>query len=719
MIIPNIKLFLCVFAGLYFAYNFFFNKNIYTFSNYEQWVSTIDNKQIYIFDEKNYCIKTNTNLFYNYYSCCQNVQILKNNLDISLLYNNQTEINSDIQMVNYINTVNNEYSSWFTIMMMSIIYLVFISLCVVVGNIYQFIISIFRRFSNIFKINHSNKKLNDNNIDNNNNFKINTPFDISSIFENLFGSETEIKVLTDKDNSITIDNFIGCANIKKDINKLILQINYEELYKLNNCELPKGLLLLGPPGVGKTHLVKTIINATGMKHIFISGSDFNKKFVGSGTSTVEKLFKKARENKPCLIFVDEADTILKSRSHSESSAASIEFNSTICEFLAEMDSLKTESGVIVIFASNMNIEYIDKGIIRAGRIDQIINISVPTFEERIDLFKMYLGNLYDEKNININKISKLSYGLTGSDIKKIINLIKINKVHQFIDLHKDNPTLISNYNNQEDNNQEDNNQEDNNQEDNNQEDNNQEDNNQEDNNQEDNNEFDGKIHIQITTDDLDKEISKCILGMERERKINELNKKIIAYHEAGHAVLGFLIANSIIPTKICISINSKSLGYTLFPQDDDDLLVKTTISQLLIEVMILYGGRISEKIFIGDITCGGEDDYSKARKILKRLLLNGMLVPENNYIDFDSKDSKLNDQMESQLKRINKIIINEIESLLKDNSEIVHWVSNMIIEYGSITSDDIYDMFKNNNMSNKIGSYDISFIKNKINLDIM
>ena len=202
--------------------------------------------------------------------------------------------------------------------------------------------------------------------------------------------------------------------------------------------------------------------------------------------------------------------------------------------------------------------------------------------------------------------------------------------------------------------------------------------------------------------------------MERGSKINEMNKKIIAYHEAGHAILGFLIKDSIIPTKICISINSKSLGYTLFPQDDDDLLVKTTISQLLIEVMILYGGRISEKIFIGDITCGGEDDYSRARKILKRLLLNGMLVLENNYVDFNDKDSKLNEHMETQLKNINKLIIEEIELLLNINSEIVHKISNMIIEYGSITSDDIYEIFKNNSNNTKIGSYDISKIINKI-----
>jgi ATP-dependent Zn protease len=578
--------------------------------------------------------------------------------------------------------------------------------------------------------------------------KISNSLNTGSFFDNLIGDDTQIQVKNDKDPKISLDNFIGCANIKKNIKKLILQINYETIYKTNNCELPKGLLLLGPPGVGKTHLVKTIINSTGMNYIFISGSDFNKKYVGSGSSTVDKLFKKARENKPCLIFIDEADTILKKRSHSDSSAATTDFNSTICKFLAEMDSLKTESGVVLIFASNMDITHIDKGIMRAGRIDQIININLPTFEERIKLFKMYLGDLYDSDIININKISKLSYGLTGSDIKKIINLIKIDKIYNYVEANEceltdykgleyglfvesmiyptktkyktyfktnkisNNETdEISNNETDEISNDDNDNDDDVSNGDNDDVSNGVND----DISNGDNNKSKINVKIIITTDDIDKEISKCILGMERDRKVNEMNKKIIAYHEAGHALLGFLIKDSIIPTKICISINSKSLGYTMFPQDDDDLLMRTTISQLLIEVMILYGGRMSEKLFIGDITCGAEDDYSRARKILKRLLMNGMLVSENNYVDFENNEQKLTEHMEMQLKNINKIIINEIESLFNKYSNLVHEISKSIIEFGSITSDDIYEIFKSENLSNVISSYDISIITNKIN----
>ena len=208
------------------------------------------------------------------------------------------------------------------------------------------------------------------------------------------------------------------------------------------------------------------------------------------------------------------------------------------------------------------------------------------------------------------------------------------------------------------------------------------------------------------------------MGLERDRKVNELNKKIIAYHEAGHAILGFLIAGSIIPEKICVSINSKSLGYTLFPQEDDDLLVRTTITQLLIEVMILYGGRMSEKIFIGDITCGAEDDYMRARKILKRLVMNGMLVPENNYVEYGDKETKITEQMESQLKSINKIVQDEIKFLFNEYSQIVHQTAEKIIEYGSIISDDIYEIFAKNELRNIVGSYNIKYLRDNIEKEL-
>ena len=357
----------------------------------------------------------------------------------------------------------------------------------------------------------------------------------------LLDSDVSVKRYKETPNSEeqTINNFIGCNNIKKDINELITQIKYHNIFSSNDCNLPKGVLLLGPPGCGKTHLVKTIINATKINYIFASGSDFNKVYVGSGTLMLNQIFTKARENKPCLIFIDEADALIKKRTFSDSSAVSTEFGSSLCKLLAELDSIKTESGIVIVFATNMNEQYIDKALMRAGRVDKILHITEPTFEERKLLFKMYLKELYDETTVDLDTIAKLSSGLTGSDIKKIVNSLRITKINSHVsdldlviretkdlsDKLKIPFNLIMKYANFNNNKIE----------------------------------IKPKIEIQINTKEIDNEINKCIVGLERERPINQINKRLIALHEAGHAIMSFVLKDTNLPTKICISITSKTL----------------------------------------------------------------------------------------------------------------------------------------------------------------
>jgi len=521
-------------------------------------------------------------------------------------------------------------------------------------------------------------------------------------FKKSFISNSEIVVKkyneTDNLEKQTINNFVGCNNIKKDINELITQIKYHEIFTLNDCNLPKGVLLLGPPGCGKTHLVKTIINATKINYIFSSGSDFNKIYVGSGTLMLNQIFTKARENKPCLIFIDEADTLIKKRAFAETSSVSTEFGSSLCKLLAELDSVKTEAGIIVVFATNMNEKYIDPALMRAGRVDKILHITEPTFEERKLLFKMYLKELFNEENVDLDVIANLSSGLTGSDIKKIVNSLRINKINEhvseldniiketkeltekmkisfdllFKSFNKNKITTIQ------------------------------------------------KIKYQVNTKEIDREINKCIMGLERERPINQINKKLIAIHESGHAIMSFLLKDTKLPTKICISITSKTLGYTMYLNDEEDIILNTSINNLMRQIMILYSGRMAEKLFMNEITCGAEDDYLKARKILKRLVLNGMLVPQINLISDKDKDS-LPENIENILSEINNILLFQVEKILNENRIIINETSELIILNNSITGTDIENIFKNNNANEKIHSIDIlniiKEIKDKLNIN--
>jgi cell division protease FtsH len=520
-------------------------------------------------------------------------------------------------------------------------------------------------------------------------------------FKKISGLEDEIIVNKSNKKSNeeleTIDNFVGCNNIKKDINELITQIKYHQVFSYNDCNLPKGVLLLGPPGCGKTHLVKTIINATKINYIFSSGSDFNKVYVGSGTLMLNEIFKKAKENKPCLIFIDEADALIKKRTFSDSSAVSTEFGSSLCKLLAELDSIKTEAGIVVIFATNMNEKFIDAALMRAGRVDKILHITEPTFEERKQLFKMYLKDLYNKNTIDLEIISKLSSGLTGSDIKKIVNSLKISKVNEYItevdDVIKETKIFsdkikisfnkIMKFMNFDPHNIQ----------------------------------VQHKLEYNVNTKEIDKEINKCIMGLERERPINFLNKKLIAYHEAGHAIMSFLLKDTNLPTKICISITSKTLGYTMYLNDDEDIIMNTSINNLMRQIMILYSGRASEKIFLNEITCGAEDDYLKARKILKRLLLNGMLIPKINLIT-DKDDDKIPEYVEVILTEINDFLLNKINSALNENKEIVFQTAELIILNNSITGDDIKDIFIKNNLENKIGSINIIDLLEELKINI-
>jgi ATP-dependent Zn protease len=221
--------------------------------------------------------------------------------------------------------------------------------------------------------------------------------------------------------------------------------------------------------------------------------------------------------------------------------------------------------------------------------------------------------------------------------------------------------------------------------------------------------------IDITTKDISEEIDRCILGLEREKKINNENRKLIAYHETGHAIMSFLLKGTILPTKICISITSKTLGYTMYHNDEEDIILNSSLNNLLRQIMILYSGRCAEKKFMNEVTCGAEDDYLKARKILKRILMNGMLLEELNYVETDVRNEiKVPEKIEKIMNIINKLLINKINNLFEKNKLLINNIAEIIINNGSTTDDEIKQIFIENNMVNKIHSIDINNIRNEI-----
>lgn len=708
-----------------------------------------------------------------------------------------------------------------------------------------------------------------------------------SVFSSLFlGDEPLFTV--NKYNDINVSNeFIGCANVKKEIDKLINFLTNKLLYTSNDCQLSRGLILLGPPGTGKTHIVRQICKMSRYNYISTSGSDFVNKYVGTGAANVRKLFNLASANSPTIIFIDEADSIISKRNYGDSSGGTSEQNNTICKILELMDSLNTNDNTFVIFASNMPENKIDPAIKRSGRAEMMIKLDYPTNEERKDLFKLYLKEYYTNQ-IDLDRVSKESYGLTGADIKKIINNIHINKVNKHITSkdHKfyklvsmlesmilknispktsnnvkpvDNiviegdsasafiKNIISNTNesvfNTNTNNKLDHT----------------ESNDKmpklesdtkdvnivsndempalelinpesetsnvialeskDKNNSTEitdeqrdifNNEireplpkinntyeiptynenvnFNEMINLDnqpeidslndrsvysniftktitqtsqldkiileqqaktleykslpfykrwftkaptteipieallppppkilktITTQDILDQITLHILGMERNKQLNIQNKNIIAYHEAGHALMAFILKDGEIPTKICISVVSDALGYTMHIPDEDDLLLRGTSKKQIARLLVLYAGRLAETYYLGDqYTSGGSNDYQKAKEILKNMVLTGLLNPSHNYIDHmkEYEPTILNKELETIVLKMNKLLIKQAQELLEFHKDELKKIAELIIEKTSINDDDIKQIY------NKGQYFDVSDLKNEMTL---
>ena len=179
--------------------------------------------------------------------------------------------------------------------------------------------------------------------------------------------------------------------------------------------------------------------------------------------------------------------------------------------------------------------------------------------------------------------------------------------------------------------------------------------------------------------------------------------------------MSFLLKDTILPTKICISITSKTLGYTMYHNDEEDIILNSSLNNLLRQIMILYSGRCAEKKFMNEVTCGAEDDYLKARKILKRILMNGMLLEELNYVETDVKNEiKVPEKIENIMNIINKLLIDKINNLFEKNKLLIDKIAEIIIINGSTTDDEIKQIFIDNKMKNRIHSIDIKMIYNEI-----
>ena len=369
----------------------------------------------------------------------------------------------------------------------------------------------------------------------------------TSIFN--FGKSTATLVEKEKSN-VTFDDVAGLEEAEMEVREIVDFLKNPETFTRLGAKIPKGVILVGPPGTGKTLLAKAVAGEAQVPFFSISGSEFVEMFVGVGASRVRDLFKRAKEKAPCIIFIDEIDAIGRSRGKGAFlSGANDERESTLNQLLTEMDGFGTNSGVIVLAATN-RADMLDPALLRPGRFDRHIYLELPNLKEREEIFKVHLRPLKYDESIDIHFLAAQTPGFSGADIANICNESALIAARRKKD--------------------------------------------------------------QVGKEDFLEAIDRVVGGLEKKSKIiSPEEKKIIAYHEAGHALVSWLLKNVDPLVKVSIIPRGKSLGAAWYLPEEKQLRSESAFTDHLSATL---GGRAAEEIMFGEVSSGALDDLEKVTK---------------------------------------------------------------------------------------------------------
>lgn len=374
------------------------------------------------------------------------------------------------------------------------------------------------------------------------------------------------------ENKVTFKDVAGLEEAKVEIMEIVDFLRKPQKYRDLGGKIPKGALLVGPPGTGKTLLAKAVAGEANVPFFSISGSDFVEMFVGVGASRVRDLFRQAKEKAPCIVFIDEIDAIGRARGKNAGFSGNDERENTLNQLLTEMDGFGTNSGVIVLAATN-RADILDKALMRAGRFDRQIEVGLPDVKERAEIFAVHLKPLKLSANVDREFLAKQTPGFSGADIANVCN----------------EAALIAARNNKQ----------------------------------------------SIDKDDFMAAVDRIVGGLEKKNKIiTKQEKRTIAYHEAGHATVSWLLEHANPLIKVTIIPRGKALGAAWYLPEERQI---TTREQLLEEMASLLGGRASEQMNFGTISTGALNDLERATKMAYAMVAYyGMSDKVGNLSYYDS-----------------------------------------------------------------------------------
>ena len=447
--------------------------------------------------------------------------------------------------------------------------------------------------------------------------------------------------LSEDGGNVKFDSVAGLDEEKQEVAELIDFLKNPKKFQKLGARIPKGVLLVGPPGTGKTLLAKAVAGEANVPFFYISGSDFVELFVGVGASRVRDMFKEAKRCAPCLIFIDEIDAVGRQRG-SGIGGGHDEREQTLNQLLTEMDGFGANEGIIIIAATNRP-DLLDPALLRPGRFDRQVTVSLPDSKAREEILKVHAKNKIFDKNINLKNVAQRTPGYSGADLENLLNEAALLAVRR-------NKNAI------------------------------------------------GMPEIDEATD-------RVLMGPAKtSRVITPAEKRLVAIHEAGHAVLGIKLENAQEVHKITIIPRGMAGGYTMMLPKEEKIAIMTK-NELLAHITGLLGGRASEELFLGEITTGASDDFKKATNVARSMVTEyGMsdLGPmqyeqqsgENVFLGRDYNKSKnYSDQVALEIDQASRKIIEECyekaKKVLKENEDLVNLLADALITNETLTKEQI------------------------------
>ncbi len=446
--------------------------------------------------------------------------------------------------------------------------------------------------------------------------------------------------LSDDGGSIRFTDVAGLKEEKEEVQELIDFLKNPKKFQKLGARIPKGVLLMGPPGTGKTLLAKAVAGEANVPFYYISGSDFVELFVGVGASRVRDMFKQAKQSAPCLIFIDEIDAVGRQRGTGLGGGHD-EREQTLNQLLTEMDGFGANEGIIIIAATNRP-DVLDPALLRPGRFDRQVTVSLPDSKAREEILGVHAKNKIFDDEVNLHNVSQRTPGFSGADLENLLNEAALLAVR--------------------------------------------------------------RDKSAITMEEIDEATDRVLLGPAKtSRRITDKEKRLVAIHEAGHAVIGLKLQEAQEVHKITIIPRGMAGGYTMMLPKEEKIGIMTK-EELIGQITGLLGGRASEENFIGEITTGASDDLKRATKIARSMVTEyGMsdLGPiqleekqEGVFLGRDyAKSRDFSDQVALEIdKEVRKILeecYKSAKKLLEKHETLVLLIADALMEYETLTKEQI------------------------------